>query len=330
MFRKLLARMQTRPLSGLYDRDFIPHEKWKQLAEAAVLKVVGQLGPSRAVLYGSLALNAYLDPIFQYEHSDLDVILVVNTPAEYDRLLRDMSEAVKTELAAATGQSALHGVECVYTFHGSDVTARLSVKKVHIADVTRQLATQAAAVSGVYPRKLVQVHGVKEPIGIVSVEEILHRLQCTVAGTPCVDQSFIPLVSDNAARVCKDRKRLGRLLYLKQQRQLHSKPHELYLRDGPVLLQSTSMSASLSALTLVSNVGVEAITKSCALRTLELVPRTVSVGVVARISARLPTISATVLKNVLQKVRAMREETLHLKSIIKEHVGDLDLSLIHI
>jgi hypothetical protein len=313
--------MQVRPLTGLHDRDFIPSEKWKQLAEIAVLKVVGQLGPSRAVLYGSLALNAYLDPIFQYEHSDLDVILVVNTPAEYDRLLTDLAAAIKTELAAAIHVTSLPAVECVYTFHGSDVTARLSVKKVHIADVTRQLAAQAARVVSAYPRKAVQVHGLKKPIGIVSVEEILHRLECTVAGTPCVDQSFIPSVDDNAARVCKDRKRLGRLLYLKERRQLYCNPHELYLRDGPVVLET----APVPELTLVSHVAAVAIyvPPPCALDFVVNVNSASVVSTTCRVQLQ-PSAAAPVLKHVLQTVKSLREEISHLKTTIQQEVSTMN------
>ena len=108
--------------------------------------------------------------------------------------------------------------------HGTVAIANIDTRQL-----TRQLREHAAIVTSLYPRREVRIKRVKSALGIVCVDEIIHRLGCTIRGILCMDQSFIPNVEDNALRISKDSKRLDRLIYLREHGLLHDEPQKLYV-----------------------------------------------------------------------------------------------------
>ena len=71
----------------MLERSYIPAHRWKALAELSVMQAAAELGPGKAVLYGSQALNTYIDPMFEFTPSDVDLLVVVDTAEEFHGLI---------------------------------------------------------------------------------------------------------------------------------------------------------------------------------------------------------------------------------------------------
>jgi hypothetical protein len=216
----------------MLERSYIPAHRWKALAELSVMQAAAELGPGKAVLYGSQALNTYIDPMFEFTPSDVDLLVVVDTAEEFHGLIGVFTERVRVCLGRNSNQPESSPALDVpiYNFHGNDVTVKLCLKGVHIADITRQFSKAALDVERVYPRCSVDVHYDDTQhcrLSVVSIAESLHRLQATLAGSACIDSSFIPAVEDNGWRIAKDSKRLARLLYLQAHGLLSATPRAI-------------------------------------------------------------------------------------------------------
>jgi hypothetical protein len=215
----------------MLERSYIPAHRWKALAELSVMQAAAELGPGKAVLYGSQALNTYIDPMFEFTPSDVDLLVVVDTAEEFHGLIGAFTERVRVHLGRNSNQQSAPAMDVpIYNFHGNDVTVKLCLKGVHIADITRQFSKAAADVQRVYPRCTVDVQYEDTQqcvLTVVSMAESLHRLQATLSGGPCIDSSFIPAVEDNCWRIAKDSKRLARLLYLQAHGLLSATPRPI-------------------------------------------------------------------------------------------------------
>lgn len=216
----------------MLNTSFIPAPLWQQWSRFAVLSAASAMG-SKAVLYGSSALNLYID-LHSPVVSDFDFFIVSASPKHFEDVVADVVETVREHLLRLS-QGVPPNLSTHVSFGSLDhVTVRLRVNGDHVADFTRQLEENAHLAQAAFPRVMAQVQSSLDSgrpwfVYIASLPELLHRLASTVSVSPCVDRSSVGSASSNQWRMSKDAIRLDDLEKLHKANLLRTKPKVLLL-----------------------------------------------------------------------------------------------------
>ena len=205
---------------------FLPAWRQRQLAHIIALHALSS--EPRCVLYGATAINLYLDPAFWIDTLDLDVLCEASTDAEFNELVANMELALHQSLGELHMEEQFWDcritVKCSAVLAGCPRTVKLYIGALHVMDLSWHTAAQVKAIEQRYPRE--RAHVVTSAfspfdITVCSLNELLHRMACTVRNVPCADGLFVDALSPDDAlhayqqqRVRKDSMRLDRITLL--------------------------------------------------------------------------------------------------------------------
>ena len=192
------------------------------------------------VLTGSTAINSYID-LLTLHANDVDWFLTcLHDPAVIDACVEDLCNLLD-DLVQQWAANVPELYACVplaqsreVVMHGRVPTIKLAYNRVHVCDITLVSPAMSAAVERVLPRRVMDVTVPMPAAGrlvvkVVSVEEILHRIVCTITKCPTVDEFAVPVL--NGWRIAKDKHRLLRLMVLHRHGLLRTAPRLWVLDD---------------------------------------------------------------------------------------------------
>jgi hypothetical protein len=286
-------------------------EDMKQWATAAALKAASAFHP---VLYGSKAVNLYLPPAFEFEASDVDILLLVPSEEVFDTTIADIKREMQS-LLQAWCESTFIRISALTVFHNLQPTIKIAVNGIHIADFTRQFYTVPLPE---FQYKTVEVLYNSDcfPMQVINLEDILHRLTATVHCQSYADGGLPQDVSRNQWRITKDGKRLDRLMFLRSHSMLLVEPRTLQLNVLPYVCNTAmTVQTAISGLKYAMPVGVVKPPINLKISVPTAFPfEEVAFKALACYDSRLLTLQNTI-KSVKEKVYSRRTIMKHIKII---------------
>lgn len=188
------------------------------------------------VLTGSCALNVYLPLEYAFDVGDIDLFLhyELDDDTHREQLLHDfvgnLDRQYKAILASHKYAHAAVAIRVSNFWHSGAMTYQLSYGPVHFADVTAVPYSRIGSLFSRFPRTVVDVTLPNDEMGppmtlaIASLEELLHRIVCTLRCSKTLDGFTGISASVNAWRIAKDGKRLRRFYDLYKRRLVSGTP----------------------------------------------------------------------------------------------------------
>lgn len=180
------------------------------------------------VLTGSCALNAYLPVEYAFDIQDIDLFLHYDDERDRDDLLREFVTNLDRQYKViSTNRKYGHATVALRVsnfWHSGAMTYQLTYGTVHFADVTAVPYGRIGVLFSRFPRTVVDVvlpndeAGPPITLAIASLEELLHRIVCTIRCSKTLDGFTGISASVNAWRIAKDGKRLRRFYDLFKRR----------------------------------------------------------------------------------------------------------------
>ena len=181
-----------------------------------------------AVLTGSCALNLYMPPSYAIDTQDIDFFMHYAEGDDVDGALRVFVADVASEFRSVAFRNKYDTTQLLLRvtelWHSGCTTYQLYYGHVHFADVTTVPYKRIVTLLRTFPRTVVTVvppHGAASPplhVAVASLEELLHRIVCTVKCVQTVDGFNGMAATINAWRIAKDGKRLQRFYDLFKRR----------------------------------------------------------------------------------------------------------------
>lgn len=217
------AASEPGSLPSRHPRDQMRPYQYKQLALGVIMRLAFKL---RMVIFGSSALNVYLHPLFWFEAQDMDLLLAVEPDAMSADTTERLCHLFTAELyKAADNANVLYPRLALSTlFHNGMFTLHVRVADMDVADITLAPQHSRDHMDALFPVQFTQVAGVGH-VRVLSLEELLHRIACTVQCAPLADGTQPIRREHNLWRVRKDTQRLQRLRILSSQGYLRAKPN---------------------------------------------------------------------------------------------------------
>ena len=205
----------------------------REFAHAAT--VIAASHSRHVVLTGSCALNLYLPPAYAIDTQDIDLFLhylsdgddsTSHRDALLQELLDDMSRQFHGIAARFKYTTTVMKLHVGNLWHSGAMTYQLSYGGVHFADITAVPYHRLDLLCHTFPRTSAEVKLPNDDtapvlyIAVASLEELLHRIVCTLTCKRTLDGFNGISAATNAWRIAKDAKRLQRVYELFNARQL--------------------------------------------------------------------------------------------------------------